>query len=333
MWVTTKAANEFYTYCGTALAQSILTLSIVPVAAPITVGGCAIMGAVALMGTFMTAQASDNIWNWGGGTSTVTNSGSSIARQLQELPYDGSFTDTMNGLFADIGFVYNDTHTQSSYQNYLDGLLDSNIVGRFVMSKEVTDYNVTSAYAHLVFTNHTTHQSVAIVPDGVLGKALGNLQSRESCGDQPCEGGATLEWMSYNVYGWNGADQWDGNGIKDTMGDLGSSSSYELQYLNDNDIESVGKFCAAASLPGNRPGVDSIIVGEVYLEAYGGIDSQCDSWWFYWSFGLPINSQMTMKRAESTGQLARMEKRGQMLQKKAKTKKKLKRTKEKRQVI
>jgi hypothetical protein len=59
-WATARASAEYDSYCGTALGQSIVSLSIVPMAAPATPGGCAVRAAVALMGAAMTGIIATN---------------------------------------------------------------------------------------------------------------------------------------------------------------------------------------------------------------------------------------------------------------------------------
>jgi hypothetical protein len=186
-----------------------------------------------------------------------------------------------------LGFAYNETLTNRYYNENLKHRVNWNITGRFVLSKDISYANLTNNnFAHLIYTNHTTHLSIALAADesinDVLVAPVGsivclNTNTCPGSGDPPGQSGDTVTWISFNLYGYNGDDQWDGHGIMEAAAQLGGADCGLGNYFDDNGVSSIGKWCAAASLTGCQPGIGSIIVGELYINAYGGIDSQCDS--------------------------------------------------------
>jgi hypothetical protein len=56
-----------------------------------------------------------------------------------------------------------------------------------------------------------------------------------------------------------------------------SSADYSIDGWAESFDYYSTKFCLGASPPNNGLGQNSIIVGEVYTNAYGGIDTFCDS--------------------------------------------------------
>lgn len=87
-------------------------------------------------------------------------------------------------------------------------------------------------------------------------------------------------WLSFNTYGMEG-DYVD-DAIQDMYTVVGEQSetvgywiAQEKQYPSGlEEIDVYDKFCLSLGKT-YAPGLESIIVGEVYIEAYGGIDTIC----------------------------------------------------------
>jgi hypothetical protein len=77
--------------------------------------------------------------------------------------------------------------------------------------------------------------------------------------------------MSFNTYGENMSAGSLYEDASKTSADYGVDGWFEsFDYFSS-------KFCLGASPPGEAQGQDSVIVGEVYTNSYGGIDTFCDS--------------------------------------------------------
>lgn len=90
------------------------------------------------------------------------------------------------------------------------------------------------------------------------------------------------EWLSYNLYGVNvvAAELFVTNMKAEAdSGAMGVGNMFVSQIQPCTDLQCYGvqnKFCAPFGTS-TTPGVDSIMVGEVYVDAYGGIDNECQS--------------------------------------------------------
>jgi hypothetical protein len=233
------------------------------------------MGSLLLAGTFINGALASKGWVWGGGSDTVQKRTDFLDA------YGDDFVNNLNLFFNDYGFSYNHTHTNYYYNEMKFAWSAENITGRFILSRDVSSLSSeTTGYAHLIFTNHIERLSVAIATKEGLTDIIRPLSKRTNCDQLGCTGSGTTgeaTWMSFNVYGYNSDYVWDGNGIREAAAQLGVSSSGEAEYLDDNDVVHGGKWCDAASLENNFPGQNSIVVGESYFNAYGGIDTQYQS--------------------------------------------------------
>ncbi len=94
------------------------------------------------------------------------------------------------------------------------------------------------------------------------------------------DGVAAPDWLSFNTYGENmkeGAQfLGDFNNVQNTIRE-GQNLGTVANWVQASSGEYQSKFCCAASPSGNGPGQNSIIVGEVYMNDFGGIDGECDS--------------------------------------------------------
>ncbi len=96
----------------------------------------------------------------------------------------------------------------------------------------------------------------------------------------------TVSWVSFNTYGENMNESNGYLGNVDGMyaqdvdcGAHGVDCEYSSDYVNfaEQDTgEFVSKYCLGLSPQGQSAGKESMIVGEVYMNAWGGIDSGCD---------------------------------------------------------
>lgn len=90
------------------------------------------------------------------------------------------------------------------------------------------------------------------------------------------------EWLSYNLYGLNvvAAELFKANMQNEAQSgamDIGNMFVSQIQPCTDLLCYGVqDKFCASFG-DSSIPGEDSIMVGEVYVDAYGGIDNECQS--------------------------------------------------------
>lgn len=90
------------------------------------------------------------------------------------------------------------------------------------------------------------------------------------------------EWVSYNLYGLNvaAAELFLMNEKQEVDGDMygiGNMFTGKTQPCSELQCYNVdNKFCASWG-QSSVQGQDSIGVGEVYVEAYGGVDNECDS--------------------------------------------------------
>jgi hypothetical protein len=93
----------------------------------------------------------------------------------------------------------------------------------------------------------------------------------------------SVDWMSFNTYGEN---MNEGNGYLGNMEDVekdvvenanqAASIQFDTAFAQSDSGEFPSKFCLGASPNGQQAGQESIIVGEVYMNQWGGVDSDCD---------------------------------------------------------
>lgn len=87
-------------------------------------------------------------------------------------------------------------------------------------------------------------------------------------------------WVSYNAYGYDASVTQDAINemyyvVEGTSEALGYYVTTTKEYPSGlAEIDSVSKFCLAMAQDA-IPGEKSIIVGEIYMGAYGGIDGEC----------------------------------------------------------
>ncbi|RFU23865.1 hypothetical protein B7463_g12479, partial [Scytalidium lignicola] len=88
----------------------------------------------------------------------------------------------------------------------------------------------------------------------------------------------TVDWISFNTYGEN---MEEGGEFLEAVDEDANASASSADYSVDGWAEGFDyystKFCLGASPANNGLGQNSIVVGEVYTNAYGGIDTFCDS--------------------------------------------------------
>lgn len=96
----------------------------------------------------------------------------------------------------------------------------------------------------------------------------------------PIEKRSSGSWVSYNIYGDNpylceAEQQWTSD-YQNTILDLVSrNGAQQVQDCQQPECYSIlQKLCLSVG-DSTTPGVESEVVGEVYLNSYGGIDAQC----------------------------------------------------------
>ena len=155
----------------------------------------------------------------------------------------------------------------------------------------LTNGNYTNSPFHGL--NMTQGRVIALNDNGIIRTAIGHTdtlpQILEGFNDfktsnvtVPAKRGKrdteTVNWMSFNTYGENMSE---GSLYEESLDEDANASATSADYGVDGWVESFdyysSKFCLGASPPGEGQGQDSIIVGEVYTNAYGGVDSFCDS--------------------------------------------------------
>lgn len=94
----------------------------------------------------------------------------------------------------------------------------------------------------------------------------------------------SVNWVSFNTYGenMNEANGFKGN-VKNVLNNVESYSLSSAGVASDTAFAETSsgmyhnKFCLGVSPQGQSVGQESMIVGEVYMNAWGGIDQQCQS--------------------------------------------------------
>ena len=146
--------------------------------------------------------------------------------------------------------------------------------------------------------NMTNGRLLTLHDNGLIRTALGQTtmmgQILESFNEFKGTGGAPnrlmlskrdtmeVDWMSFNTFGENMAEGYEYLGDlyenEDLIRDYGqSAASFDDAFVQDYTGNYLSKFCLSAGPNGDAVAQDSIIVGEVYMNAWGGIDSNCDS--------------------------------------------------------
>lgn len=144
--------------------------------------------------------------------------------------------------------------------------------------------------------NMTNGRMVTLNDNGIIRTALGHTSKMGSILDSFNEfkgtGGTTnlltlkkrqtltVDWLSYNTYGENmaeGAKLLDGIDIDVNIVELPSAFNYDVGFVQANSGGYAEKFCLGVGPNGDGVGQDSVIVGEVYANQWGGIDTNCQS--------------------------------------------------------
>jgi hypothetical protein len=90
----------------------------------------------------------------------------------------------------------------------------------------------------------------------------------------------TVDWLSYNTYGENmeeGSQLLDGINIDVNIVKEPTAFSFDTSFVEADSGGFAEKICVGVSPNGDSVGQDSVIVGEVYANQFGGIDSNCQS--------------------------------------------------------
>ncbi len=90
----------------------------------------------------------------------------------------------------------------------------------------------------------------------------------------------TVDWLSYNTYGENmqeGNQLLSGIEIDVNIVEEPSAFSFDTSFVQANSGGFSEKICVGVSPNGDSVGQDSVIVGEVYANQFGGIDTNCQS--------------------------------------------------------
>lgn len=246
-----------------------------PVSACIAAGAMAVLSAAVAAG--LAAYGSEQGWVFEG-------SGAAIGKR------DGysRFIDTNFGLAhnydADSHRMLNltygamlDTHNTTIVAvTWVETLAEGNYTG--------------SPFAHL---NMTHGRVVTLNDNGVIRTAIGpttslgqiiegfnEFKTTNMTAPSPAKRASseTVNWLSYNTYGEN---MKEGGTFEEALDEDANASKESNEFGVDGWSESfdyyASSFCLGASPPGNGQGQNSIIVGEIHTNSYGGIDSICDS--------------------------------------------------------
>jgi hypothetical protein len=287
----------FFTYVGwvgTSVAQAICTTAMwvalfggpaagVPTAACIAAGAIGALSAAAVGGlvTYGTSQG------W-----TFENQGAEIGPTRRDI--DGNFTYPK--LFdTNFGLVHNfDAENTKALNLTYGAMLDKhNTTLLHVTWMETfpngnytnSPYNgLNMTLGRLVSLNDNGVIRTAIGPTEMLGQILEGFDLFKSSNgsapplDKRQASPEVVNWMSFNTYGEN---MYETAGLQEGLVYDFVSSEEPVDWGVDGWAESFdyysSKFCLGASPPGDSQGVDSVIVGEVYTNSYGGIDGECDS--------------------------------------------------------
>lgn len=99
----------------------------------------------------------------------------------------------------------------------------------------------------------------------------------------------SIDWVSFNTYGEN---MNDANGYQVNIQDVktgviedasrsDADIMWDTSFAESNTGMYHNKFCLGVGPMGQSAGSESIIVGEVYMNRWGGIDEECQSAWRY----------------------------------------------------
>ncbi|CCF58164.1 hypothetical protein KAFR_0E00110 [Kazachstania africana CBS 2517] len=252
-------------------------------AAMVAIIGANVEGAVACIGAYVVGAAAAAIFAGlaaeGGSAGWVWWKGSGIAKRdtviTQELPlanmtlYGGPavtsyhidyLNQTLGKYFENVGFV-------SKAGNGLeDGITKRSILPEMVVWR----------------IEESTHNVTVLVADEHFEKSVTAYRSYIDSNYTYFGKRDDGEWLSYNTYGFNVAasEFWALDMKEDAnaaANDIGNMVVSQIQPCTETDCYGVeNKFCASwgdSETMGDR----SIIVGEVYIAAYGGIDTECQS--------------------------------------------------------
>lgn len=137
--------------------------------------------------------------------------------------------------------------------------------------------------------NMTYGRLVALNDNGVIRTALGGIETLPRILDGFADfknnvprvqrrQSEEVDWLSFNTYGEN---MYEGGiyveGLDEDANSSKSSADFSVDGWSEGYDYYASSMCLSAGSPGSAQGVNSVIVGEVYMNAYGGIDTTCQS--------------------------------------------------------
>lgn len=274
-----------------------------PAAVPAVLTACWVAGASIAFANIAsyTLNEQKEGWEWGGGSNRDKRS--SVERNMSSTHFDGL---PVRQLSSTLYSVQNMSDPFSSLLMKRDDL-PANILTHGSLYSIVDNSTVHVGYQFIA--DHGTHNKSVVIEPGAEQDAI---ETWIRCGgDELCQSDANVivgehnddgrninatgkvrrelskrtgnsYWQSYNSYGYNGGyvTDWMQWGEVDQMAAAMQYENFMLEQIQPcTDSYScygvIQKVCLSGGMS-QEQGVDSAWVGEVYINAYGGIDEQCD---------------------------------------------------------
>ncbi|KAJ8060617.1 hypothetical protein OCU04_010927 [Sclerotinia nivalis] len=266
------------TKLATASCSSAMWLALFGVpAATGPVSACIAAGAIAVLSSSVAAGLAAYGYSAGW---TFEGDGAAIGKR-------GSYARIINPKFG-TAHVFDADNTLALNLTY-GGMLESHNTTLVAVTWIETLEGANYTNSPLVGLNMTQGRLVTLNDNGVIRTALGGVETlpRILDGFADFKNNVTrvqkrqseeVDWLSFNTYGEN---MEEGGVYIEGLDEDANASKTSADYGVDGWAESydyyASSMCLGASPPNDGQGVDSIIVGEVYMNAYGGIDTICQS--------------------------------------------------------